>query len=394
SLIFMLIFFARTLSGQPLQSPEEVFDCRTGEDRKLYDRFFDIDSIPSGKLIVAISPPTVQIIRRIQQLQKEGVFPVKNVIVVGIYHENETKDYGKSEEFVNENNLGWVKFHRVEGRLIPKNIFLRNPCTPDFQKIFDATDGIVLFGGDDMPPEIYGKKTNLLTEIETPRRHYFEISLIFHLLGGSQNESFQGFLETKPDYPILGICLGCQSLNVGTGGTLIQDIWSKKYGKKYYEDVIKLKRETWHKNPYRKLQPEEKLQSYNLHRIKLFKNRFFHTTLGFDPKERPIVISSHHQAVEKLGKGIEISATSLDGKIVEAIEHKRFPNVLGVQFHPDFSELWDRKRKIRILPEDQPEPLRTILEEDPPSFQFHKEIWFWFIQKLKANHNLKHNQAG
>ena len=51
------------------------------------------------------------------------------------------------------------------------------------------------------------------------------------------------------------------------------------------------------------------------------------------------------QMVDKLGEGIKIAATSLDGKVVEAIEHRKYPSVLGVQFHPEFPILWDQTKK-------------------------------------------------
>lgn len=58
---------------------------------------------------------------------------------------------------------------------------------------------------------------------------------------------------------MLGICLGSQTLNVGTGGTLFKDVWSEIYGKKYLEGVIQIGRENLHKNPFARLYPEEKL---------------------------------------------------------------------------------------------------------------------------------------
>ena len=67
-------------------------------------------------------------------------------------------------------------------------------------------------------PPSSGKRRASSRPIEDPVRHYFEVSAIFHLLGGSQDPAFQGLLEGRPDFPVLGICLGCQSLNVGTGG--------------------------------------------------------------------------------------------------------------------------------------------------------------------------------
>ena len=74
---------------------------------------------------------------------------------------------------------------------------------------------------------------------------------------------------------MLGICLGCQTLNIGIGGTLIQDIPFQKYGKKFLEEVIALGKENWHTNPLARLFPEEKIIPINMHPIKLKKNGKF-----------------------------------------------------------------------------------------------------------------------
>jgi putative glutamine amidotransferase len=93
---------------------------------------------------------------------------------------------------------------------------------------------------------------------------------------------------------------------------------------------------------------------------------------------------------DKLGKRIKIAATSLDGKVVEAIEHEKYPNVFGLQFHPEFPVLYDYEKKFRLTPQDTEEKsLRSILESNPPSFDFHKNIWAWFSQKLKEYHGSK-----
>jgi len=202
--------------------------------------------------------------------------------------------------------------------------------------------------------------------------------------------NFKALLESSPKFPVLGICLGAQSLNVGTGGTLVQDIWSDKYGKKYLEDVIALKKENWHTNPYARLYPEKKLISINMHPIKLREKGIFCQMLAFKKEDTPYILSSHHQAVLKPGKGIIIAATTLDGKVVEAIEHEKYPHMLGVQFHPESSSLWDAEKKFRFTLQDKEEKsLRSILDNNPPSFAFHKKIWAWLSQKLKKYHNSK-----
>jgi putative glutamine amidotransferase len=73
--------------------------------------------------------------------------------------------------------------------------------------------------------------------------------------------------------------------------------------------------------------------------------------------------------------------------VVEAIGHKSYPHVLGVQFHPESLNIWDADRTSRLTPEDKQEiNLISALEKHPPSLAFHKKIWSWFSQKIKAAH--------
>ena len=162
--------------------------------------------------------------------------------------------------------------------------------------------GVIFFGGPDIPPELYGQKMGLMTEVSDPVRHYLELSFIFHLLGGYQDEKFRPLLEGR-HFAVLGICLGCQSLNVGTGGTLVQDIWSETYGKNTIEDVIALGKDNWHTNPLYRLDPSRGLFPDFLHPIKLDPKGFFCSRLGFLPNLTPTVLSAHHQQIKKPGKG-------------------------------------------------------------------------------------------
>lgn len=354
------------------------------------ERFFDTAEITSKDVRLAILHPTVGTIRTLMELRKQGLMTVENLTVIGVYHVKERTNYKGSIAFVKRKKLDWIKFHKLSGKLSKDSLFQKNPCSTEFEIIFKKSDGIIFFGGEDIPPYIFKEKTSLLTRISTPYRHFLELSFIFHLLGGSQDYNFKALLESSPKFPVLGICLGAQSLNVGTGGTLVQDIWSEKYGKKYLEDVIALKKENWHTNPYARLYPEKRLIGNDMHPIKLMEKGIFCQILGFKKEDTPYILSSHHQAVLKRGKGIIIAATTLDGKVVEAIEHEKYPHMLGVQFHPESSLLWDAEKKFRFTLQDGEEKsLRSILDNNPPSFAFHKKIWAWLSQKLKEYHNSK-----
>jgi len=345
-------------------------------------------SVPD-QIKLTVFYPTKGTIQDLQALREIGFINIPNLQVIGIYHLREASDYQEARKYVEDNRIDWFSFHPISAPLDEKSIFKSNTWTQELEKIFQDSDGIIFFGGPDIPPGIYGEKTNQLTEISDPYRHYLEISAIYRLLGGFKGEALIPLLEDQPQFPILGICLGAQSLNVGTGGTLIQDIWSEVYGLKYVEDIIALGPDRWHNNPFIKLYPDLRLTSFNFHWIRLLPDGFFVKTLGFSEKDRPCILSSHHQAFKKLGKGFRVVATSPDGKIIEAIHHTRFPNVLGVQFHPEHYRLWDKTLQIKKRPEEQSFNCWELLNNNPPSLEFHRRLWHWFCEVLKKNHELR-----
>jgi len=84
-----------------------------------------------------------------------------------------------------------------------------------------------------------------------------------------------------------------------------------------------------------------------------------------------------------VAEGWSVLATSRDGKLVEAMEHRRFPNVLGVQFHPEHHQLWDPGVRSRQRPEDVPVSYNAILAGTPRSLEFNKAVWAWLGRALK-----------
>ena len=351
------------------------------------ERFLDPPRpVPDGVRLVAFNP-TVYNLRCLATLRSKGILQVSGLTVIGVYHVKQKEDFEAARKYAAENQLGWMKFHAVSAEITEPVLFRRNDCTPEFEAILRKADGVIFFGGSDIPASIFHQKTNLLTEVEDPFRNYFELSAIFHLLGGSQDPKSQPLLASRPGFPVLGICLGFQSLNVGTGGTLIQDIWSGIYRKASVEDAIALGPEQWHNNPYRRLFPLDKLMAYNFHSLQLKGPSKLTQDLGFKASDHPRVLSSHHQALGRLGRGWVTIATSRDGKVVEAIEHKRFPNVLGVQFHPEHMLLFDAEPRFRQQPADTPTSYHAILAGTPPSLAFNKAIWTWFGTKLQESKN-------
>ncbi len=350
------------------------------------DRALDQAAAGGPNVRLVVFNPEVFNIRALAALRENGILAVPNLEVVGIYHVKQTGNFEESKKYVRENKIDWFKFHAVSADISEPVLFRKNACTPEFEAVLRKADGVIFFGGPDIPPSVFHKKTNLLTEITDPYRHYFELSAAFHFLGGSQDPAFAPLLGGRPGFPILGICLGFQTINVGTGGSLIQDIWSEFYGKPYVEDVIALGPEQWHNNPYRFLYPLDKLMGYNFHSLQLGSASKFVKVMNFKAEDHPRILSSHHQALDVLGAGLVPTATSRDGKIVEAVEHAKFPNVLGIQFHPEHPLLWNTEPRFRQKPGEPLTSMNAILTGTPPSFEFNKAIWAWLGARLVESH--------
>jgi len=79
-------------------------------------------------------------------------------------------------------------------------------------------------------------------------------------------------------------------------------------------------------------------------------------------------------------------ALSRDHNVIEAVEHKRYSNVLGVQFHPENPMLWDTRPQFHLKPGDPLTSYNAILATTPPSLEFNKAIWKWFAGRLVASH--------
>ncbi len=347
-------------------------------------RFFDTAPEPHAKARLTVLYPSVGTLKALMALKEQGWLPTESIEIVGVHHAKEKTDYISAYKYVQDNKLDWIKFHVVSAEIGLADIYKPNAATKEFETIFAKSDGVIFFGGPDIVPAAYGEKTHLLTVIEDPYRHYLELSFVFHLLGGSQNDAAPALLDKRPGFAVLGICLGCQTLNVGTGGTLVQDIWSETYGLSFLEDAVALGQPNWHTNPWRRLDPlDKKLLPYMLHPIKLVDGGKLSAGLGFKATDQPYVMSAHHQAAGKIGKGLQVAATSLDGKVVEALGHAKFPNVLGVQFHPEFPMLWDAKTEYHFTPKDK--DLFTVngfLKSHSPSLEFHKKLWAWFFKSV------------
>ncbi len=337
------------------------------------------------KVVFGMCRPLVVQIKNIQHMYEKGVIPADDIELICVYHEDEVTNYKPSYNYVKKERLHWVKFFVIKGQVEVKDLFRKNLWTPQFKKLFDKTRGLIVTGGMDLPPVIYGAEENLMTEATTPQRSMYESSLLFHLVG-RESSDFTPFLKGRPDYAVLGICLGAQSLNVATGGTLWQDIPSEVYGAKTKQDVLKFNRDKIHSNRYISAMCNcDGAFSACFHRIKIKKNSLLVKKMKIKSSSTPYVHSSHHQAVKKLGRGLVITATSMDGKIVEMVEHKRFKNVLGVQFHPEHYSLYSKTKRYVSSHDRNPSfSPRNFLKQNGNSMKFHLKIWEWFAKSMIA----------
>jgi len=353
------------------------------------ERYLDSAPDTSDTVRLVIFNPELFNIQGLAALRRLGILDIPDLIVVGVYHVKQTDTFERSRKYVAENGLDWFKFHAVTAETSEPAVYRKNAVTAELELILKKADGAIFFGGPDAPASLYGEKTGLLTRITDPFRHYLEASTLFQLLGGSQDDRFVPLLTGRPDFAILGICLGMQTMNIATGGTLVQDIRTDIYGRTTFEDVIALGPEQWHTNPYQGLFPLDKLMGYNFHSLQLGDGSVFVKEMGFKSSDHPRAVSAHHQAIGKLGKDLVATASSGDGRVIEALEHKRFKSVLGVQFHPEGAALWEPEPRYRQKPGDPPTSYLAILEGTPPSLEFNKKIWAWFASKLVQSHGRK-----
>ncbi|MFH0758324.1 MAG: gamma-glutamyl-gamma-aminobutyrate hydrolase family protein [Bacteroidota bacterium] len=328
----------------------------------------------SGQDTLLLFHPTTNNIAVIKNLTDEKILNLDGYHVLGVYHCREAYDYEKTRISLQEKPDLRFSLFAVSGELDQETLFGSNPCSEAFSALFKSSRGALFMGGPDIPPGIYKEPVHLLTDVTDPFRHLMEISFLFHLLGGNQDSLWVPFLEGDVRYLISGICLGMQSMNVATGGTLIQDIPTEVYGIWNAEEILALPPDQMHRNYADMVQTTyEKPSSYHFHRIRCAKGSFFIEEIGYREETGPLVMSSHHQSAEIPGQGWVVSATSMDGKIIEAIEHNTYPNVTGVQFHPELKGLYDS----------------TLLHpqscDGAKDFDFHKSYWKYLGDILQEN---------
>jgi len=151
----------------------------------------------------------------------------------------------------------------------------------------ERCEALVLHGGGDINPARYGQAEHARLYGVDDFLDGFEIAALGHALAR--------------DIPVLAICRGHQVLNVGLGGTLIQHLDTTDD----HRDVM--------------------------HTVRVVPGSRIATAMG---TLEPDVHSFHHQAIDRVGEGLEVTATALDGT-VEAVELTGASWVVGVQWHPE-----------------------------------------------------------
>jgi putative glutamine amidotransferase len=172
----------------------------------------------------------------------------------------------------------------------------------DVETILDRVDGVVVAGGPDVDPCLYGAEPHPKlgpTDVGLDR---FEIGFVRRAL--------------ERDLPIFGICRGAEVMNVARGGTLLQHIEGHR---------------------------QEEEARIATQEVTIEEGSRLAEVLG---ATKTRVNTFHHQAVEKLGGGVEAVAWAADG-VVEAIELQGMDFAIGVQWHAE--GLIDEQRQCSLF---------------------------------------------
>jgi putative glutamine amidotransferase len=187
----------------------------------------------------------------------------------------------------------------------------------------EACDGILLGGGRDIEPHLFGQEPSEHLAPTEPLRDTFELELV------------RRALDRK--VPILGACRGIQILNVALGGTLVQDVsvkpeWSEHPSDRGWR--------AWKEVEAASLAGEEEVPPHPRHPIAIEPGSRLHAALGVDEIE---VDSFHHQALDTVAEELTVVARAPDG-VVEAVEMNGDSYVLAVQW--ELQEEWRVDRRF------------------------------------------------
>jgi len=165
--------------------------------------------------------------------------------------------------------------------------------------VFERLDGLILSGGGDILPALFGEEDSGLLWLVDERRDRAELALARWTLA--------------EELPLLAICRGAQVLNVAAGGTLIQDIPT--------QIPAALSHSTVAGRPLPAV----------AHTVEVGAESQLAALVGGGELG---VNSAHHQAVKDVGDGLAVTARAPDG-VIEGLEAPDHPFCVGVQWHPE-----------------------------------------------------------
>jgi putative glutamine amidotransferase len=169
----------------------------------------------------------------------------------------------------------------------------------DPDEVLDLLDGLVLAGGSDVDPALYGAEADPQTAGTCPPRDAFEAALARRAL--------------ERDLPVLGICRGLQLLNVATGGTLVQHL-PDRLGHEEHRPTPGL---------------------FVEHEVRVEAGSLAARATGHQCAE---VMSHHHQGPDRIGDGLVATGWAPSDGSVEALEAPGRRFALGVLWHPEQDE--------------------------------------------------------
>jgi putative glutamine amidotransferase len=165
----------------------------------------------------------------------------------------------------------------------------------------ELLDGLIITGGADVDPGAYGAEPHPKTKGSVPERDAFEIALARAAL--------------EADLPLLGVCRGMQVMNVARGGTLIQHL-PDDVGHEDHRRVM---------GSFDHADHDVRLTSGSL--AERVAGEAIHSTK-----------SHHHQGVDRIGDGFEVTGWATIDDLPETIEDPTCRFALGVQWHPEADE--------------------------------------------------------
>lgn len=217
----------------------------------------------------------------------------------------------KTLQYLEESIAQWVMSRDVLVLMIPtvNTNGLLHPSKIRLRDYAKHLDGLVLQGGADVAPQTYSQTATRPEWSGDSSRDMYELELLHE------------FIEAGK--PVLGICRGCQLINVAFGGTLYQDIATDVPSAMPHVNDL-----------------------YDSHRHEIAFPPGSSLASLFPGQTSPLVNSIHHQAVRDLGRDLTIEAISQTDNIVEAVRYTKARFVMGLQWHPEFhraggSELLD-----------------------------------------------------